>query len=130
MKLQLIKATNRGDERGRLAVYDPLPFIPVRAFVIHDTSTGTSRGHHAHRTCAEALTAAHGSIDVLIDDGVNQTRYLLNHPSALLVVPPGHWIDLLSFSPQASLVVFADQPYDEADYVRNFAEFVALRAAA
>jgi dTDP-4-dehydrorhamnose 3,5-epimerase-like enzyme len=130
MNVQLIKASNRGDDRGRLAVFDPLPFFPVRAFVIYDTATGTSRGHHAHRTCTQALNATHGSVDVFITDGESEARYLLNHPSALLVVPPGHWIDLLSFSPQASLLVLADQPYDEADYVRNFADFATCRAVA
>ena len=130
MNVWLIKASNKHDERGGLAVYDPLPFTPVRAFVIHDTAPGAARGHHAHRTCTQALTATHGTVDVLVSDGHNEARYLLNTPTALLVVPPGHWIDLLQFSPGASLLVFADQPYDEADYIRSLEQFAATVQAA
>jgi UDP-2-acetamido-3-amino-2,3-dideoxy-glucuronate N-acetyltransferase len=130
MNVQLIKATNRGDDRGALAIYDPLPFTPVRAFVIHDTAKETSRGHHAHRTCTQAMCATHGAVDVLVSDGDTEARYRLNTPSALLVVPPGHWVDLLWFSPGASLLVMADQPYDESDYIRNLEQFLTSAAAA
>lgn len=123
MNVWLIKASNRLDLRGALAIYDPLPFTPVRAFVIHDTADETSRGHHAHRTCTQALCATHGTVDVMVTDGDNEARYYLNTPSTLLVVPPGHWIDLMWFSPGASLLVLADQPYDESDYIRDFEQF-------
>jgi hypothetical protein len=130
MNVWLIKASKHLDPRGGLAVFDPLPFIPVRAFVIHDTAPETSRGHHAHRRCTQGLIAAHGTVDLFVTDGDNEARYRLNHPGSMLIVPPGHWIDLIEFSTRASLIVLADMPYDESDYIRDFTEFATMQGAA
>jgi dTDP-4-dehydrorhamnose 3,5-epimerase-like enzyme len=129
-KCQIVQATSFADTRGGLAVFDPLPFIPVRAFVIHDTSPETSRGHHAHLQCTQGLIAVQGSVDLFVTDGDSEARYRLSHPGTMLVVPPGHWLDLIEFSPRASLVVLADMPYDESDYIRDFTEFATMRGAA
>jgi UDP-2-acetamido-3-amino-2,3-dideoxy-glucuronate N-acetyltransferase len=130
MNVWFVKASKHQDLRGGLAVFDILPFTPVRAFVIHDTAPETARGHHAHRQCTQGLIAAHGSVSLFVTDGDNEARYMLNHPGTMLVVPPGHWLDLIEFSPRASLVVLADMPYDESDYIRDFTEFATMQGAA
>jgi dTDP-4-dehydrorhamnose 3,5-epimerase-like enzyme len=128
-KCQIVQAASFADARGGLAVFDPLPFTPVRAFVIYDIEPGRSRAHHAHRTCTEALIATSGAVDVFISDGQTEARYLLNDPSVMLVIPPHHWIELSWFSDDASLTVLADHPYDGSDHINDFAAFVSLVAA-
>ena len=38
---------------------------------------------------------------------------------------PFHWIELDQFSDDCVLVVLASAPYDDADYMRDYPDFVA-----
>ena len=38
------------------------------------------------------------------------------------------WREMYDFSPDCVLMVLADQIYDEADYVRNYEQFIELAA--
>jgi hypothetical protein len=46
-----------------------------------------------------------------------------------LLVPPRVWTTQYRFSRDAVLVVFASQPYDAGDYVRDYAEYRRLLAS-
>ena len=98
--------------------------------MIFGVPPGARRGEHAHRQCQEFLVCASGSCDVLVEDGVHSEKFSLSGPRTGLYLPPMVWRTMEKFSPDAVLVVLASDPFDEADYVRDRAEFLRLVRAA
>ena len=117
------------DIRGALAVAEferDLPFVPRRHFVIHDVPSQETRGEHAHRRCHQFLICVHGAVRVLADDGEHRQEFLLDAPTLGLHLPPLVWGTQYRYTPDAVLLVFASEPYDADDYVRDYAGFRAL----
>ena len=50
----------------------------------------------------------------------------LDDPAIGLTLPPMVWHEMSDFSPDCVLMVLASAAYDEADYIRDYAEFAAL----
>ncbi len=104
-----------------------LPYDLRRVFYLYDVPGGESRGAHAHRQCHQFLVAAGGAFEVLLDDGVNRRTVQLNRPFYGLHIPPGIWASEQSFSSGSPCLVLASHPYDEADYINNYNDFLAWR---
>lgn len=119
------------DMRGRLAVAEfgrDLPFAPRRSFVVFAVPSAEVRGEHAHRRCHQFLTCLHGSVHVMVDDGTQRESFVLDTPETGLHVPPMVWAAQYRYSPDAVLQVFASEPYEDADYLRDYQAFLdALR---
>jgi dTDP-4-dehydrorhamnose 3,5-epimerase-like enzyme len=125
---RLIKLPFYDDERGGLVFMEApkqIPFPIKRFFLIHHVTPGTIRGQHAHRVCHQFLLMTTGSATVEIDDGCQRRREILDSPAQGLYVPPMIWLDLVDFSADAALGVLASEPYDEADYIRDYDRFKA-----
>jgi acetyltransferase-like isoleucine patch superfamily enzyme len=123
-RLQLIR-----DMRGDLAVgeYGPdFPFTPKRHFTVFNVPSREVRGAHAHRNCHQFLVCVQGSCVVLVDDGQNQAEVVLDRPNVGLFLPAMVWGTQWRFSADAVLLVFASEPYDPDDYIRDYAEFRRL----
>jgi len=130
---RLIECTIASDLRGSLVAVErdrPLPFTPQRAFVVYDVPGEEVRGEHAHRTCAQFLVALTGRVHGIVDDGDSRREYLLDSPGVGLYLPPMTWGTQYRYSADAVLLVLASHPYDASDYIRDYAEFLELRAAA
>jgi UDP-2-acetamido-3-amino-2,3-dideoxy-glucuronate N-acetyltransferase len=116
------------DLRGSLAAGElskDLPFLEVaRLFMVYDVPNVDVRGEHAHRECHQLLVCAHGSVSLLVDDGVDRAVVDLDSPSLAVYMPPGIWGSQFNFSADAVLVVLASHPYDGADYIRTYPEFL------
>lgn len=120
------------DLRGRLTVAEfatDLPFVPHRYFMVFDVPGRDVRGEHAHRRCHQFLIVVRGSVSVVVDDGTASEEVTLSEPNIGLYVPPMVWAVQYRYSPDALLLVLASDPYDPADYIRDYDEFLALRAA-
>jgi hypothetical protein len=121
------------DLRGELAVGEfgaDFPFPPKRYFIVSRVAPGIRRGEHAHRRCHQLLVSAHGSCHVVVDDGMARAEVILDHPSIGLHVSPMIWCEQHSHSDDSALVVIASEPYDPADYIRDYAVFIeCLRGA-
>lgn len=114
------------DIRGALAVAEfgrDLPFVPRRHFVVYDVPSQETRGEHAHRRCHQFLVCVHGAVRVLADDGAQRQEFLLDSPTLGLHLPPMVWGTQYRYTPDAVLLVFASEPYDADDYVREYAQF-------
>lgn len=107
-----------------------LPYDLRRVFYLYDVPGGESRGAHAHRQCHQFLVAAGGAFEVLLDDGANQRTVQLNRPFYGLHIPPGIWASEQSFSSGSTCLVLASHPYDEADYINSYDEFLTWRQSA
>lgn len=119
------------DADGELVVAqspEDLRFDLRRAFLIFDVKAGGVRGQHAHRSCSQVLIAASGEIEVVIDDGRNVVHESLHTPRVGLLLPPLIWSTQIFKRDGSVLLVLADGPYDEAEYVRSRSEFEQLAA--
>lgn len=101
-----------------------VPFDVRRVFYLYDIPGGENRGGHAHMACHQVLIAASGAFDAKIDDGIHSMTIHLDRPYFGVYVPPGIWAEELNFSSGSICLVLASHPYDEADYIRNYGEFV------
>jgi hypothetical protein len=54
--------------------------------------------------------------------------HLLDRPDQVLIVPPGLWRDFTALEPGTTLMVLASDPYEEADYIRDYNDFLAFKA--
>ena len=116
------------DMRGDLSVGEfpsDIPFIPRRYFLVFDVPSQETRGEHAHRECHQFLVCVKGSCSVVADDGRHRKEVLLDAPELGLHLPPMTWGIQYRYSADAVLLVFASHAYDPADYIRDYAEFVA-----
>lgn len=127
MKSQLINFDIRGDARGSLIALEKehnVPFDIKRVYYIFDTSEGVRRGFHAHKNLKQLAICVKGSCKFLLDDGINKNIYDLNEPTKGLYIEGLIWREMFDFSHDCVLMVLADDYYDEADYIRDYAGFL------
>lgn len=104
-----------------------LPFDTRRVYYTYDIPAGESRGGHAHRDCYELVIAASGSFTVTVSDGKVKRTVLLNRPYQGILLPTGIWRTLDDFSSGAVCLVLASHPYDPAEYIEDYDEFLRYR---
>jgi dTDP-4-dehydrorhamnose 3,5-epimerase-like enzyme len=125
----LVPLTARGDERGSLVAiehYHDIPFAIARVYYLFGTREGVTRGLHAHRVLRQFAVAVRGSCTMLLDDGTERGTVRLDDPTVGLMLPPMVWHEMSDFSDDCVLMVLADAPYDEADYIRDYDRFLEL----
>lgn len=119
------------DPRGNLTVAEAereVPFDVKRVYWVYDVPGGEHRGGHAHKRCREFIVAVSGSFTVTISNGGEKKTFLLNHPYQGLLVDTGVWRTLDDFSSGAVCLVLASEPFDEADYIRDYDEYLKYMA--
>ncbi len=128
LKIRTIDIPRIEDPRGNLAVIEKevLPFSIARVYYLFDVPSGAYRGGHAHKECLELLIAVSGSFEVVLDNGTNKERVMLNNPTKGLLIPVNMWRELENFSSGSVCLVLASHAYDEADYIRDYVDFTAL----
>lgn len=121
---------HHSDRKGDISVVEneaTVPFEVKRTYYLYDVPGGESRGGHAHKALHQLIVAASGSFSVTLDDGRIKRTFHLNRPYQGLLVVPGIWRTLDDFSSGAVCLVLASHPYDEADYIRDYREFLASK---
>ena len=115
-----IKETN-----GDLVVVEEsiISFNMSRIFTVR-ASKGSVRGEHAHRHCSQLLICTNGAVEVKCDDTRTTDIYVLDKPNLGLFVPPGIWADQKYIENNTILTVLCDRPFEEADYLRNYEDFL------
>ena len=129
---RLVPLAVRGDARGSLVAIEgmsDIPFAIARVYYVYATVTGVTRGLHAHRALNQLAVAVAGSCTMLLDDGAHRVTVRLDDPAVGLTLPPMVWHEMSDFSSDCVLMVLADAAYDEADYIRNYDEFLATARA-
>ncbi|MEG0588053.1 MAG: FdtA/QdtA family cupin domain-containing protein [Akkermansia sp.] len=116
-----------GDGRGSLISLEEgnnIPFPIKRIYYIFNTTQGTARGFHAHKSLNQILVAVSGSCRIILDDGQERQEIILDRPELGLLQNQGIWGEMHDFSPDCVLMVIADQIYDESDYLRDYKQFL------
>jgi dTDP-4-amino-4,6-dideoxygalactose transaminase len=103
--------------------------FPVhRVYYIRDVPAGQSRGAHGHKRLRQCFLCLRGSVTLSITQAGRTDSLVLDRPSQAAVVPGGCWRDLSHFSEDSVVMVLASEEYDEADYIREYGEFVRWEA--
>lgn len=118
-----------GDDRGQLIAIEAgkdLPFDVKRVYYIYDTLPGVRRGFHAHYDLEQILICVSGSCKIHLDNGYDTAEVLLDKPHEGLYISNNMWREMYDFSEGAVLLVLASRFYDEADYIRNYDQFIDM----
>lgn len=120
------------DSRGSLVVGEvpeSLPFVVKRFFYVSNVPESEPRGVHAHKKCHQFLVCIAGSVKAIVDDGVSRVEHKLAAGGPGLHMPPLTWGSQYDYSQDAVLLVLASHPYDAADYIHDYEEFLAISRA-
>ncbi|MEY2630115.1 MAG: TDP-4-oxo-6-deoxy-alpha-D-glucose-3,4-oxoisomerase [Bacteroidota bacterium] len=114
------------DVRGNLSVIEGnvIPFAMKRVYYLYDVPSGAERGGHSHKVQQEFLVALSGSFTVVLTDGKDKISVTLNKPNEGLWIPNGIWRELENFSSGSVCLVIASDVFEEADYIRDYNEFL------
>lgn len=125
--MEIIEIPKIKDVRGNLAVVEKntIPFEIKRVYYLYDVPSDAYRGGHAHKKLKQFLIALSGSFEVVLDDGKERTRIMLNKPDKGLLIPTGVWRELENFSSGAVCLVLASEEFEEEDYIRDYQEFIS-----
>jgi dTDP-4-dehydrorhamnose 3,5-epimerase-like enzyme len=104
--------------------HEHVPFTVERCFIVKPSRKDTLRGGHSHRTLSQFLVCIGGEIDLAVDDSRSSRVYRLKELSHGVLVPPDIWCTQMYRTSDAVLLVLCDQPFSEADYIRDYDEFV------
>lgn len=118
------------DRRGNLSIIEEfknIPFKIERTYWIYDVPGGETRGGHAYRENQEFIVALSGSFDVVLNNGNEEKVFALNRSFYGLYVPKGMWRQMRNFSTNSLALVLSSTRYDEADYIRDYNEFLKLK---
>ena len=117
------------DPRGNLSFIqeeEHVPFKIKRTYWIYDVPGGQIRGGHAFKKQHEMIIALSGSLDVIVDDGINKKIYSLNRSYFGLYIPSGIWRRMENFSTNSLAMVLSSTGYSEDDYIRDYNEYINI----
>jgi len=124
---RIIELPKISDPRGNLTFIEGtrhVPFEIKRVYYLFDVPGGQTRGGHAHRQLEQFIIAAAGSFDVVVKDDSGSRTFSLNRSYYGLYVPRMLWRELENFSSCSVCLVLASEFFDEADYYRDFEEYL------
>ena len=127
--IQVIEIPKITDAKGNLSVIekDIIPFEIKRVFYLYDIRSDENRIGHAQKNLKQFLIVLSGSLDVVLNDGKNTKTITLNKPNKGLLLVPGIWRELQNFSSGCVLLTIASNEYNEADYIRNFDDYLLFK---
>jgi len=116
------------DERGSLGVieFSQIPFAPQRFFWIFGTPQNTSRAGHGHTMCEQFLLVQVGTVKIQVTNSENEVRLFILSPGDGYHLTTYNWLELLEFSSDAVLGVFASLPYDRDEYIDSLEDMITL----
>jgi dTDP-4-dehydrorhamnose 3,5-epimerase-like enzyme len=129
-EIKLINFDCHKDDDGDLVVAEGntnnVPFTIARIFNVR-VDKGITRGCHAHRECTQLLICTNGIVNVTCDDGQETSIYIMDKPNLGLLIEPGIWSEQIYLKNNTVLTVLCDSPYNEADYIRNYKDFLKFK---
>lgn len=129
MTIKMFEFQPHGDERGQLIALEEnkdIPFKIKRVYYIYGTKENVRRGFHAHKNLEQILICVSGSCKIHLDNGFETEEVILDKPSIGLYIANDMWREMYDFSRDAVLLVLASKLYDEADYIRDYNEFLKM----
>ena len=101
-----------------------IPFDMKRVYFINGFKEHQSiRGKHAHRCLDQALFCLSGHFVLSLDDGKKQQSLKLYAGPRGVSIGRAVWHTMECFSQDCVILVLANAPYNELDYIRDYDEF-------
>ena len=101
-----------------------IPFAIKRVYFINNLENKNAlRGMHAHKTLEQAIFCIKGSFELELYDGTKEQKVILDNPQKGVYMGPGVWHAMRGFAADSILLVISSQPFQEAEYIRDFREF-------
>ncbi len=125
--IKTISFKSLGDDRGSLVALEEnnnVPFEIKRLYYIFNTKQGVARGFHAHKQLKQLAVCVSGSCRIILDNGKQKEEIVLDNPETGLIIEDLIWHEMHDFSADCVLLVLANDFYDEADYIRDYDEFL------
>ena len=116
------------ERRGNLTFIEGgnhIPFDIARVYYLYDVPGGSDRGGHAHKKLQQLLIAISGSFDVHLDNGKIQEKIHLARGYYGVLIGSGVWRVIDNFSTGSTCLVLASLPFEEADYYRDYQNFLS-----
>ncbi|MDA7715994.1 FdtA/QdtA family cupin domain-containing protein [Pontimonas sp.] len=126
-KAQIVELQSIFHPSGTITVAEngrDFPFSVQRAYFLHRLAEDSKRGSHGHVKLRQLMIAVSGSFRVSITSVHGTEVFRLSEPTQGLLIPPMTWRDLDEFTSSAICMVLASDRYDEADYIRNYSDFL------
>ena len=126
MDSKIITLPTAEDPLGNYAIIEgnTLPFDIKRVYYLYDIPSGAERGGHSHINQREFLVAVSGSFDVILKNGHEEVTITLNKPDKGLLINTNIWRELNNFSSGAVCLVMASDVFEEADYIREYPDYL------
>ena len=124
---RIVNLPKIADPRGNLTFVEGgglVPFDIKRVFYLYDVPGGADRGGHALKQCHQFLIAMSGSFDVIVGESGQKTRFHLNRSYYGLYLPPMLWREMDNFSSGSVCLALASECYSEADYYREYTDYL------
>lgn len=128
--VKLIELKSHNESNGSLIPITSQKEIPIsiaRIFYVLGVNAGETRGDHAHIRCSQVLICPMGKCEISCTDGKTEQTYLLGNGRQALYVPPTIWMRQTYILSESMLMVLADRPYEEEDYIRKYSSFLRFR---
>ncbi len=123
-----IKLQRIADARGGLVIAEAqknIPFEIKRVYCLYDLNN-EPRGFHAHKQLQQVMICLSGSCEVLLDDGYSREAVKLDKTSEGLFITDMCWREMRDYSRDCILLVLASDYYSEADYIRDYEQFIKI----
>ena len=127
MQPELIHFKEMGDDRGSLVALEQnqnIPFEIKRVYYIFGTEVDARRGFHAHKALEQVAICVKGACTFLLDNGREKIDYRLDSQTTGIYLGTMLWHEMYDFTEDCVLMVLASDLYDEADYIRDYKEFL------
>jgi WxcM-like, C-terminal len=104
--------------------FSKIPFLPKRIYWISDMTIQEPRGFHAHKRLNQVLVVQEGRIKLDLFQGSKKESFIISNNDSHIYIPSGCWREIYPLEERSSILVLADQIYDESDYIRTWDEYV------
>ena len=128
---QRIEFPAYGAHNGKLTVFEgrgTVPFEIRRVFSVV-AGRGANRGAHAHHRCTQLLVCLSGRVRLTCFDGAATEHNDLEPGGVGILVPPGVWATQEYLEDSSVVIVFCDREFEPDDYIRDYQEFLGVKAA-
>ena len=113
------------NDKGLMGILEFLvvPFEVKRLFWLSQVPAGELRGEHAHRSCEQFIILLTGSVHCRIEQRDGQVIEGDMSPGNAFHLQTFSWLVLSQFSKDSTVLVLANELYDETEYIRSYDEF-------
>lgn len=104
--------------------FSKIPFLPRRVYWISGMLIHEPRGFHAHKTLNQILVVAQGRIKLDLYLGTQKSSFDISSHEDHIYIPAGYWREFCALEENSTVLVIADEVYNESDYIRTWEEYL------